>query len=67
MARKKTSVIPAAYARPISVRISSALELEIKEICKAHDLSTSHFCRRAIKTFLQSIRGKDHLYQEIGV
>lgn len=63
MARKKTSAVP-AFARTINVRVPSALEGEVKEVCKAHDLSTSHFCRKAIRHFLQSIKGKDHLYQE---
>ena len=64
MPRKKTSAVP-AFARTINVRVPSALEGEIKEVCKTHDLSTSHLCRKAIRFFLQSIKGKDHLYQEI--
>jgi len=63
MARKKTNAVP-AFARTINVRVPSALEREIKEVCKTHDLSTSHLCRAAIRFFLQSIKGKDHLYQE---
>lgn len=65
MARKKTNAVP-AFARTINVRVPSALEGEVKEVCKAHDLSTSHFCRKAIRHFLHTIRNNDHLYQEIG-
>jgi hypothetical protein len=64
MARKKTNEIP-ALARTINVRVPSALEGEVKEVCKAHDLSTSHFCRKAIRHFLHAIKGKDNLYQEV--
>jgi Arc/MetJ-type ribon-helix-helix transcriptional regulator len=64
MARKKTNAVP-AFARTINVRVPSALEGEIKEVCKTHDLSTSHLCRKAIRFFLQSIKGKEHLYQKV--
>ena len=64
MARKKTNEIP-AYSRTINVRVPSSLEGEVKEVCKAHDLSTSHFCRKAIRHFLHAIKGKDNLYQEV--
>jgi len=64
MARKKTSAVP-SFARTINVRVPSTLEGEVREVCKAHDLSTSHFCRKAIRHFLHAIKGKEHLYQEI--
>jgi hypothetical protein len=64
MARKKTNEIP-AYSRTINVRVPSSLEGEVKEVCKTHDLSTSHFCRKAIRHFLHAIKGKDNLYQGV--
>jgi hypothetical protein len=64
MARKKTSAVP-PLARTINVRVPSELEGEVRQVCKTHDLSTSHFCRKAIRHFLHTIKGKNHLYQEI--
>lgn len=64
MPRKKTNAIP-ALARTINVRVPTELECEVRSVCKAHDLSTSNFCRKAIRHFLQEVKGKDHLYQEL--
>jgi hypothetical protein len=64
MPRKKTNAIP-ALAKTINVRVPTELEGEVRTICKAHDLSTSNFCRIAIRHFLQAVKSKEHLYQEI--
>jgi len=64
MPRKKTNAIP-ALARTINVRVPTELEGEVRSVCKAHDLSASHFCRKAIRHFLQAVKEKDHLYQEL--
>ena len=64
MARKPTTAVP-AVARTINVRSPILLETEVREVCKNHDLSTSHFCRKAIRHFLKAIKGKDNLYQEV--
>jgi hypothetical protein len=64
MPRKKTNAIP-PLARTINVRVPTELEGEIRSVCKAHDLSTSNFCRKAIRHFLHAVKGKDHLYQEL--
>ena len=61
MPRKKTNEIP-PLSRTINVRIPMLLEDEVREACKIFDLSTSHFCRTAIKRFLAEIKGKRHLY-----
>ena len=51
MARKKTNQIP-ELARALNVRVPSLLESEIRSVCKRHDLSISHFGRRAFQQYL---------------
>ena len=65
MARKKTSAVP-PLARTINVRVPTELDGEVRQACRTYDLSASHLIRKAIRHFLQTIKGKDHLYQEIG-
>jgi len=64
MPRKKTNAIP-PLARTINIRVPSELEGEVRQMCKAHDLSTSNFCRKAIRHFLQFVKGSDNLYKEV--
>ena len=64
MPRKKTNAVP-ALARTINVRVPTELEGEVRQVCKTHDLSTSNFCRKAIRHVLHTVKGKDHLYQEL--
>ena len=64
MPRKKTNAIP-PLARTINVRVPTELEGEVRSVCKAHDLSTSNFCRKAIRHFLHAVKGKEHLYREL--
>jgi hypothetical protein len=41
------------------------LEIEIRSVCKRHDLSISHFGRRAFQQYLASIKDKASLFEEV--
>jgi hypothetical protein len=64
MPRKKINAVP-VLVRTINVRVPTELEGEVRLACKAHDLSTSNFCRKAIRHFLRTVKGKEHLYQDL--
>ena len=65
MARKKTNQIP-ELARALNVRVPSLLESEIRSVCKRHDLSISHFGRRAFQQYLAAIKEKASLFEGAG-
>ena len=64
MARKKPNQIP-ELARALNVRVPSLLENEIRSVCKRHDLSISHFGRRAFQQYLASIKDKSSLFESV--
>ena len=64
MARKKTNQIP-ELARALNVRVPSLLESEIRSVCKRHDLSISHFGRRAFQQYLATIKDKSSLFEGV--
>ena len=64
MARKKTNEIP-ELARALNVRVPSLLENEIRSVCKRHDLSISHFGRRAFQQYLATIKEKASLFESV--
>ena len=64
MARKKTNQIP-KLSKALNVRVPSLLEIEIRSVCKRHDLSISHFGRRAFQQYLTSIKDKSSLFEEV--
>jgi hypothetical protein len=63
MARKKTNQIP-TLSKALNVRVPSLLEIEIRSVCKRHDLSISHFGRRAFQQYLTAIKEKKSLFEE---
>ena len=63
MARKKTNVPSLSHA--LNVRVPSLLENEIRSVCKRHDLSISHFGRRAFQQYLASIKDKSSLFEGV--
>ena len=64
MARKKTNKIP-ELSRAVNVRVPSLLENEIRSVCKRHDLSISHFGRRAFQQYLATIKDKASLFEGV--
>ena len=64
MARKKTNQIP-TLSHALNVRVPSLLEIEIRSVCKRHDLSISHFGRRAFQLYLATIKDKASLFEEV--
>ena len=62
MARKKTNQVP-ALSHALNVRVPSLLEIEIRSVCKRHDLSISHFGRRAFQQYLLTIKDKSSLFE----
>ena len=64
MARKKTNEIP-ELSRAVNVRVPSLLESEIRSVCKRHDLSISHFGRRAFQQYLLAIKDKGSLSESV--
>jgi hypothetical protein len=64
MARKKTNAIP-ALSHAFNVRVPTLLENEIRSVCKKHDLSISHFGRRAFQQYLATIKEKKSLFEEV--
>jgi hypothetical protein len=64
MARKKTNEIP-ELSRAVNVRVPSLLESEIRSVCKRHDLSISHFGRRAFQQYLLAIKDKGSLFESV--
>jgi len=64
MARKKTNQIP-TLSHALNVRVPTLLENEIRSVCKRHDLSISHFGRRAFQQYLTSIKDKSSLFEEV--
>jgi hypothetical protein len=64
MTRKKTNQIP-KLSRALNVRVPSLLEIEIRSVCKRHDLSISHFGRRAFQQYLATIKDKASLFEEV--
>ncbi len=64
MARKKTNLIP-KLSNALNVRVPSLLESEIRSVCKRHDLSISHFGRRAFQQYLATIKDKSSLFEEV--
>ena len=64
MARKKTNEIP-ELSRAVNVRVPSLLESEIRSVCKRHDLSISHFGRRAFQQYLLAIKDKASLFEGV--
>jgi len=64
MARKKTNQIP-ILSHALNVRVPTLLENEIRSVCKRHDLSISHFGRRAFKQYLAAIKEKRSLFEEV--
>ena len=64
MARRKTNEIP-ALANALNVRVPSLLESEIRSVCKRHDLSLSHFGRRAFQQYLLTIKDKSSLFEGV--
>ena len=64
MARKKTNEIP-ELSRAVNVRVPSLLESEIRSVCKRHDLSISHFGRRAFQQYLLAIKDKASLFESV--
>ena len=63
MARKKTNVPSLSHA--LNVRVPILLESEIRNVCKRHDLSISHFGRRAFQQYLATIKEKKSLFEEV--
>ena len=63
MARKKTNQVP-TLSHALNVRVPSLLENEIRSVCKRHDLSISHFGRRAFQQYLATIKEKKSLFEE---
>jgi len=64
MARKKTNQIP-TLSHALNVRVPTLLENEIRSVCKRHDLSISHFGRRAFQQYLSTIKEKKSLFEEL--
>ena len=64
MARKKTNQVP-ILSRALNVRVPSLLENEIRSVCKRHDLSISHFGRRAFQQYLAEIKDKASLFESV--
>ena len=64
MARKKTNQVP-ALSHALNVRVPSLLEIEIRSVCKRHDLSISHFGRRAFQQYLLTIKDKSSLFEGV--
>ena len=62
MARKKTNQLP-KLSKALNVRVPSLLESEIRNVCKRHDLSISHFGRRAFQQYLAAIKEKASLFE----
>ena len=62
MARKKKNQIP-TLSHALNVRVPSLLENEIRIVCKRHDLSISHFGRRAFQQYLLTIKDKSSLFE----
>jgi hypothetical protein len=65
MARKKTNQIP-TLSHALNVRVPTLLENEIRSVCKRHDLSISHFGRRAFQQYLANIKDKATLFEGAG-
>ena len=65
MARKKTNQVP-TLSHALNVRVPSLLENEIRSVCKRHDLSISHFGRRAFQQYLATIKDKPSLFEGAG-
>ena len=63
MARKKTNVPSLSHA--LNVRVPILLESEIRNVCKRHDLSISHFGRRAFQQYLATIKDKASLFESL--
>ena len=63
MARKKTNLPSLSHA--LNVRVPSLLESEIRNVCKRHDLSISHFGRRAFQQYLATIKDKASLFESV--
>jgi hypothetical protein len=64
MARKKTNQIH-TLSHALNVRVPSLLENEIRSVCKRHDLSISHFGRRAFQQYLATIKDKASLFDGV--
>lgn len=64
MVRKKTNQIP-TLSHALNVRVPSLLEIEIRSVCKRHDLSISHFGRRAFEQYLATIKDKASLFESV--
>ena len=64
MARKKTNEVP-ALAHALNVRVPSLLESEIRSVCERHDLSLSHFGRRAFQQYLAKIKDQPSLFEGV--
>jgi hypothetical protein len=64
MARKKTNQIP-TLSHALNVRVPTLLENEIRSVCKRHDLSISHFGRRAFQQYLSTIKEKTSLFESV--
>ena len=64
MARKKTNQVP-TLSHALNVRVPSLLENEIRSMCKRHDLSISHFGRRAFQQYLLAIKDKATLFESV--
>jgi len=64
MARKKTNQIP-ILSHALNVRVPTLLENEIRSVCKRHDLSISHFGRRAFQQYLSTIKEKTSLFESV--
>ena len=64
MARKKINQVP-TLSHALNVRVPSLLENEIRSVCKRHDLSISHFGRRAFQQYLLAIKDKASLFEGV--
>ena len=64
MARKKTNQVP-KLSHALNVRVPSLLENEIRSVCKRHDLSISHFGRKAFQQYLLAIKDKASLFDGV--
>ena len=64
MARKKTNQVP-TLSHALNVRVPTLLENEIRSVCKRHDLSISHFGRRAFQQYLSTIKEKTSLFESV--
>ena len=64
MARKKKNQIP-TLSHALNVRVPTLLENEIRSVCKRHDLSLSHFGRRAFQQYLAMIKDKASLFEGV--